>query len=221
MKNISLLLVSILLLQACIGTDLVDDFVEAKIVIENPISSLKVDSSYQFKALYFNNVGKPAEASFQWSSSDENILQITSNGLATGMAEGESTILVAANGIFATLSLLVNDTTIIVQDERVAVLATVSSYPLTGNAILKKQGGKTLLEFDERFNTTSALPGLYVYLTNNVNTINNALEVAKVKAFSGAQIYEISEDISLNEYDYVLFYCKPFLVPVGNGQLKP
>lgn len=65
------------------------------------------------------------------------------------------------------------------------------------------------------------MPGLYVYLTNNTNTINNALEVAKVKAFSGAQSYEITEDIDLTTYDFVLFYCKPFLVPVGEGELNP
>ena len=130
-------------------------------------------------------------------------------------------VIATANGLWDPLSLIVSDTTTGVVQERVAELKTVSSYPLSGRAILKKTGGKTVLEFDDTFNTTSALPGLYVYLTNNVKSINEALEVAKVKAFSGAQSYEISEDIALTKYGFVLFYCKPFLVPVGDGELKP
>lgn len=221
MKQIYILTITILSLSGCIGTDIVEDFVEAKIIIDNPISSLKVDSTYQFEAIYINNVGSQEAADFQWSSSDEDILEISVDGLALGIMEGNAQVTAKANGISEMLDLMVTDTTILILDGRIAELKTVSSYPLTGNAILKKAGGKTILEFDATFNTTSALPGLYVYLTNNVSTINSALEVAKVKAFTGAQSYEISKDISLSEYDYVLFYCKPFLVPVGNGELKP
>lgn len=221
MKKISFLLFLVALLYRCIGTDIVDDFVEAKVSIDNPITSIKVNSTYQFNATYLNNIGVPEQAMFQWQSSDESVLSIDNEGMATGLKMGEALVFAIANGISDSLSLIVSDTTIGSINERVAALRTVSTYPLSGNAILKKSGGKTILEFDDSFNTTSALPGLYVYLTNNVSTINNALEVAKVKAFSGAQSYEISEDISLTKYGFVLFYCKPFLVPVGNGELKP
>jgi len=221
MRIIYYLTISVLVLQACIGTDIVDDFVEAKVSIDNPITSLKKDRTYQFEATYLNNIGIPESAMFQWDSTDPSVLAIDSDGLARGKMKGGATIIVSANGISDSLTLLVSDTTIGSINERVAVLKTVSSYPLDGNVILKKEGGKTFLEFDDSFKTTSALPGLYVYLTNNVSTINNALEVAKVKAFDGAQSYEIEEDVSLTEYDFVLFYCKPFLVPVGDGELKP
>jgi len=176
---------------------------------------------YQFEAIYLDNIGAPSPAVFQWKSSDEEVLTIDVDGNATGVSEGESTVTASTDGVSDSLVVMVTDTTIVIQIGRVAELQTVSSYPLSGKATLKKQSGKTILEFDESFSTTSALPGLYVYLTNNVSTINNALEVAKVKAFTGAQSYEIIEDISLTEYDFVLFYCKPFLVPVGNGELKP
>ena len=78
-----------------------------------------------------------------------------------------------------------------------------------------------ILEFEDDFSTTSALPGLYVYLTNNINTINGALEIGPVTSFSGSQSYQISETDDLFKYGYVLFYCKPFVVPVGNGKLEP
>ena len=221
MRNLYYLIFIALLFQRCIGTDIVDDYVEARVTINNPIRSLKVNSTYQFKATYLNNVGSPENAAFEWKSSNMNVVKIDNEGNAFGLEEGESTIITSANGVSDSLVLFISDTTINIPNERVANLKTVSTYPLSGNATLKKSGGKIVLEFDESFTTTSALPGLYVYLTNNVSTINNALEVAKVKDFSGAQSYEVSEDISLNTYDYVLFYCKPFLVPVGNGELKP
>lgn len=221
MKYSYLLIFLVFALQSCIGTDIVDDFVEAKVSIDNPISSLKVNATYQFEATYLNNIGVPESATFQWESTDQSILTIDSDGLAEGIKKGQAMIIVSANGFSDSLALVVSDTTIGSINERIAALSTVSSYPLDGNVILKRIGGKTILEFDATFNTTSALPGLYVYLTNNVATINNALEVAKVAAFTGAQSYEIDEDISLTEYNYVLFYCKPFLVPVGNGELKP
>ena len=221
MKHSITAIMVVSLLTGCIGTDVVDDFVEARVVIENPISSLKADSTYQFNAVYLNNIGSPEAANFEWTSSDANILSIDNTGLARGIMEGDAIIMASTNGKSDEIMVSVSDTTIAVADERVAELKTVSSYPLIGNVVLKREGGKMILEFADNFSTTSALPGLYVYLTNNTSTINNALEVGKVKAFTGAQTYEIAEDIELTTYDFVLFYCKPFLVPVGDGKLEP
>lgn len=221
MKAHYLLIILTIILQGCIGTDIVDDFVEARVTIDNPITSLKVNSSYLFQATYLNNVGSPEPAMFQWKSSNENVLQIDNEGHAIGLIEGESTVIATANGVSDSLILVVSDTTIGMLGERSAELKTSSSYPLTGNALLKKTGNNLTLEFDASFNTTSALPGLYVYLSNNVNSISNAYEVGSVVEFSGAQSYNIDEDIKLYQYNYVLFFCKPFLVPVGDGELKP
>ena len=221
MRIIRISILFAFLICGCIGTDIVDDFVEATVSIDNPITSLKVSDTYQFTATYLNNIGIPEPAMFQWRSSDESVLEIDNEGKANGINIGNAIVIALSNGISDSLSIIVSDTTVGSVTERVAELKTVSTYPLSGNAILKKTGGKTILEFDDTFSTTSALPGLYVYLTNNVSTINNALEVDKVKAFAGAQSYEVPEDISLTKYNFVLFYCKPFLVPVGDGELKP
>ena len=220
MKRVYPILIG-LLVTACIGTDIVDDFVEARVAITNPIASLAKDSMYQFEATYLNNVGMEEDAEYQWESSDREVLEIDSDGLAFGLMKGIATVTVTANGVLDTLFLTVSDTTIGAITERTAELQTVSSYPLEGDVTLKEENGKTVLIFEDNFNTTSALPGLYVYLTNNVNTINNALEVGRVENFTGAQRYEITEQISLTDYNFVLFYCKPFLVPVGNGELMP
>jgi hypothetical protein len=78
-----------------------------------------------------------------------------------------------------------------------------------------------LLRLESDFRTTSALPGLYVYLSNNVSTTNNAYEIGRVIRFSGEQEYLISDLSNLSEFNYVLFFCKPFVVPVGHGELIP
>ena len=65
----------------------------------------------------------------------------------------------------------------------------------------------------------TSLPGLYVYLTNNPSTVNNAYEIGRVETFNGAHSYRIS-GVGLNEYDYLLYWCKPFSVKVGDGEIK-
>ncbi len=221
MKQIHILIFILVIFQGCIGTDVVEDFVQARVSVENPIQSLKIGDTYQFSAMYINNVGESASADFNWMSSNEEVLTIENDGFATAIKKGSATITVSANGLSDEMILTIADTTILNLNSRTAELKTVSSYPLSGTATLKKESGTTILELDASFNTTSALPGLYVYLSNNTNSISNALEVGMVTSFSGAQSYKITEDISLSAYSHVLFYCKPFLVPVGNGELKP
>ena len=86
--------------------------------------------------------------------------------------------------------------------------------------ILRNDGGLKLI-FSEDFKTTDALPGLYVYLTNNTATINNALEVGEVVQASGAQEYDLPRGVQLFDYSHVLLYCKPFRVAVGEGKFEP
>ncbi|MBL6447508.1 DM13 domain-containing protein [Fulvivirga sp. 29W222] len=211
----------LLILTGCIGTDIIDDEMEEKIVIESPLTSLKVGETHQFSAKYFNNIGKEEQVVFVWTSSDESIISIDNTGLATALKTGTVTLNVLAEGISAALKITASNETSGEVEQRTASLSTVSSYPLSGDVILKKGANGLILEFADNFNTTSALPGLYVYLSNNINTINGALEVAKVAKFSGAQSYEISTTSDLFQYNIVLFYCKPFVVPVGNGKLNP
>lgn len=205
----------------CIGTDIIDDEMEEVIIIENAIDTLKVGDQHQFEARYLNNVGLEASVTFTWNSSDAAIISVETTGLATAHQPGTVTLTVEAEGKTESIEVAAGNKTSEVVNERTANLATVSSYPLSGSALLKKSDNGLILEFGDNFNTTSALPGLYVYLTNNVNTLNGALEVGKVTAFSGRQSYEITATTDLFEYNFVLFYCKPFVVPVGNGKLNP
>lgn len=207
-------------LQGCIGTDIVEDRVDEKVVIETRVSEIKVGENYQFEASYYNNIGLPESAPISWSSSDDSVISIVETGLAMAKESGEVIIMAFFNEITDTLRVVAGSETVVPETERNAKLITVSSYPLSGTAILKEENGKLTLDLLDDFSTTSQLPGLYVYLTNNVSNINGALEIAKVTDFSGAQKYEIPGNPGLFEYSHVLFYCKPFLIPVGNGKFK-
>jgi len=79
--------------------------------------------------------------------------------------------------------------------------------------------GGVALNIADNYKTTSALPGFYVYLTNNPNSINDAVEIGEVTIFEGAHSYEIL-GVGLTDYDYVLYFCKPFRVKVGDGKIE-
>jgi hypothetical protein len=221
LKNIALVLLLPSFFSGCIGTDILEDLMEERLVIESTISSLKVSETYQFKVRYFNNIGVEESISPTWESSDATIVSINDTGLATALKKGSVMIKASYREIQTELTLITSDTTTSAPTERSTEVNTVSSYPLSGSVKLKVNGNGLILEFADNFNTTSALPGLYVYLSNNTNTISGALEVGAVTKFSGSQTYNISATGDLFKYNYVLFFCKPFVVPVGNGKLNP
>ena len=98
-------------------------------------------------------------------------------------------------------------------------IVSTSSYKLEGDFSLSETNGTLTLSFVDNYEASSALPGLYVYLTNNPNSINDALEIGKVEVFKGAHSYEI-DNTSITAFDYVLYFCKPFRVKVGDGKIN-
>ena len=98
-------------------------------------------------------------------------------------------------------------------------ITTTSSYALSGDFSLTAENNDLVLAFDENYNASTALPGLYIYLTNNPSTISGALEIGKVQTFSGVHSYTIP-NVDINEYSHVLYFCKPFNVKVGDGEIE-
>ncbi len=218
MRNIIILSV---FLSACIGTDVLDDAVDPEIIILNPVEEIAVGASYMFLAEYRDETGMPRDVPLSWESSDPDVISIDGAGNAMALEKGTVEIRVQAAERETSIQVESGDMTSGPVTTRTATLQTSSSYPLEGTATLTKTEGGLILRFMDDFRTTSALPGLYVYLSNNTATTNNAYEVAKVARFTGEQAYSIPDLTSLTDYKYVLFFCKPFVVPVGHGELKP
>lgn len=212
-----------LFLTACIQDDIVFDTVEPELRIVRAVDTIAIDSSYQFEAVYLNNVGVAAAVDILWQSTAPDIIDINNNGLATALQTGT-----------ATLSASFDDGTTIVQDavlvhtgevtvsstvERSGSIRTTSSYALGGDFRLQQNENTLQLEVADNYEASTALPGLYLYLANNPNTIANALEIGPVEVFEGAHSYTIP-GVDINDYNYLLYFCKPFNVKVGDGEIQ-
>lgn len=97
-------------------------------------------------------------------------------------------------------------------------IRTTSSYTLEGNFRYEYNGTQIILSLDDTYRASS-LPGLYLYLTNNPNSPEDGYEVGAVSVFSGEHIYTLPASIGLMDYKYLLYWCKPFRVKVGDAQL--
>ena len=220
---ILLFLFSVLITLGCIGDDFIDDAVDPVIQITNKIDTIAFNESFQFEATYLNNVGVPEDVPFEWSSSSPNIISISQNGLATGLEEGSSRISVNyQDGVVLLkdeITVHVGEETVVSTTERSGSIRTTSSYTLRGDFVLSKDGDGVKLDFSDNYSASSNLPGLYVYLTNNPNSIADAHEIGAVSVFSGAHSYSV-DTVGLNDFNYLLYFCKPFNVKVGDGEMN-
>jgi hypothetical protein len=223
-KLLFLSLIASIAFSACIKDDIIENFVEPELRITTTVDSIALDSTFQFEAIYLNNIGQEADVTTTWTSSNENIISINNNGLATALQIGESTITVETienNDRFtSSISVAVGGTTVVtVPQGKSGSVATTSSYALSGDFELTNENGNLKLQFGNDYNASTALPGLYIYLTNNPNSVSGALEIGAVQVFSGEHNYTIP-NVGLDDYRYVLYFCKPFNVKVGDGEIE-
>lgn len=230
MKQIKLfLLLSITILtQSCINDDIIDDTVNEKFTFNNSIIELTVNTTYQYSTKYTDNVGNVKTPTVTWTSSNPTIISVSNSGLITALTEGQATITASVtflNGTITSIENTITATTTFVdnngQNEKKGTIRTTSSYSLTGSFTLKEIPNTNNLELliDSNYNASSSLPGLYLYLTNNPNTINGAKEVSKVGVFNGAHKYIIT-NTGINDFSHLLYWCKPFSVKVGEAEIK-
>ena len=228
MIKFSRVLFLLLIVTSCIGEDVIDDFIEAELRILNPVEEVSLSEDYQFNVTYFNNVGEPDNTvNVSWSSSDLSIATISSSGLLTPLAVGQVSITAAVStqndNIQETFNINIVEgetTSMPVTEQKSGTIRTTSSYLLEGSFTLSEtQSGEDLiLEIDDDYRASTALPGLYLYLSNNPNSIGSAYEVGAVETFNGSHNYSIP-NTGINDYSNLLYWCKPFNVKVGDGEI--
>ena len=134
MKKLKFLIPFLLL--GCIGEDIVLDEVDPIIQFTNPISSLEVNTFYQFEYMFLDDVGATVDpASVSWTSSDETLLTVDDTGLVRGLNNGTVTLSVSAmlNELAADTSItfeITGDPTTSSVTERMGSVRTTSSYVL-------------------------------------------------------------------------------------------
>ncbi len=214
--------VSILWLQACISDDYIDDNIEPVLQIVSNIDTLEINTSFQIEYQYFNNIGQSETVEVIWTSTDPDIIDIDAAGLATAFQLGSAAIKAetTVDGVESSdvLNIAVGAFTTFEEEPAIieGSIVTTSSYELEGDFTYESTADGVRLAFKENYEASTALPGLYVYLSNNNNSIANAFEIGKVETFSGVHDYEIP-NVSLSDYSYIVYYCKPFNVKVGEG----
>ncbi|MCL7764750.1 Ig-like domain-containing protein [Polaribacter sp. Z014] len=196
--------------------------INERISINNPIEELNINNTHQYTTTYTNSSGETENTTITWQSSNTNVITVTNTGLITAIAPGEAVITATVSSSNNTLT--IQDTVTVIGNttqEKTGTLKTSSSYELKGGFTLKEIPNTNDLELtiDENYKASDRLPGLYLYFTNNINTVANAKEIEKVTVFKGAHTY-IIKNTGINDFSHLLYWCKPFGVDVGNGEIK-
>lgn len=213
------------LIQGCVGTDVIDDLVEVRLEISNPIMSLKIGDSYTLMHRYLNNVGMEESAEVRWISSNEASITIDENGLVMALQAGESEITVVLSENDQVMDKILveasGETVVVSSGKKSGTIATTSSYVLSGDFEIINTDNGVQISIANNYTASTALPGLYVYLSNNPSTVSGALEIQAVTVFSGAHTYNVeAEGLNVDTYTYLLYFCKPFNVKVGHGEIQ-
>lgn len=170
----------------------------------NEISSLNINSNHQYTIIYGGTTV------ITWESSNSAVATINANtGLVTAVAIGNTTITATTTKGGEVLT----DTTdleIIATNSRTAIMS--GSYDLSGTVTLTSLS----LVFSDDFNVNTA-PGGYFYLSNNPNSIVGGIQVSEqLTKRSGTWTIPLN-NIGINDYKYLIFWCRPFNVYLGNG----
>lgn len=79
-------------LQNCIQDDFINDTIEERISIDNPIDEIQLNDTFQLMATFFNNIGQVEQIGLVWTSSNSAVISISNTGLITALSLGNSTI---------------------------------------------------------------------------------------------------------------------------------
>lgn len=220
---------SVLVVSSCIKDDFLEDFVQPELRLTITIDSLNVDSTFTFDASFFNNIGQNEAVALDWSSSDESVVAINDQGVARGVGEGSATITVSyfdplENITVENSSNIVITTVFIAPPEepelrsKDGVIMTTTFYTLEGDFTFNEEEDGVTIDIADNYRASTGLPGFYVYLSNNRNSIAGALEIGEVTTFNGAHSYTIPE-VGFEDYSFIVYFCKPFNVKVGDAEL--
>ena len=115
------------------------------------------------------------------------------------------------------VTVMAGDMTTVPLRDRTGSFRGNRDYEVSGTFTLSNTSGELQLTFSDNFSTSNG-PGLFIYLTNSESSTAGGVELGALKSNSGAQTYDVSDEVQLGTYDYVLVYCKPFGVAFGIGK---
>lgn len=152
-----------------------------------------------------------------WSSSDVEVLTVSSSGLVTALGGGQANIIATALGVRDEIAVTVEAAVI---PTRSGSLMGTSGYIISGNFTLGRDEADDLILKVEGYTPDSNAPGPYFYLSNEIETITNAIKLGEAER-DGAYEYNITainDTVMLSSFNYLLVWCDPFAVTLGYGE---
>ncbi len=186
----------------------------ASISIQSSSTMIRVGETILFQPTVRNINGmilnnKP----ITWSSSDVSVLSVSTLGLATSLAPGAAIITATSDKAVSNgVSVLVSQA---MTTSRSGVFSGNGSYTVNGNVTMEIVNNNLQLNFTN-FSSSSG-PGLYIYLGNSVNS---GISIEALNNRTGSFTVDLPSSISIDDYNYVLIWCKPFGLTFGSALLN-
>ncbi len=145
---------------------------------------------------------------FTWQSANTAIAEVNATtGVVTAKSYGTTTITATADGI----------------QSAPAQIQVIRTGTFTGNsagtAKLKIENGVLKVQTGMNFSTSTSAPDLRIYVSKAGNNVSNAIEIGSLNQRSGAQSWNLPAGTNINEYRYVLVWCKQFSALYGTADL--
>jgi len=171
--------------------------------------------SFTFQSDFYNESGVLDEAAtINWSSSDEAVLSINENGVASAMSSGTANIEASYDGISTSVSVLVEG------DEPTERTGTLmgTGYDIEGAFTLSQNEAGDLILTIEGYKPDG--PGPYFYLTNQNNNVNNGINLGEAKTPGDITINvsEVDPSVEVSSFNFLMIWCEPFRVRLGVGE---
>lgn len=192
----------------------------ATITLTTPSSSnVAIGSTLQLTASATDVNGNALNVtSFNWTSNNTSVATVDQNGLVTGVADGLVTITASTNNVNSQAYQLTIGNGGSSQASRKGQFGGANGYSVSGEATLEAAGNGVKLVLGSNFSSQNG-PGLYVYLSNSASSVSGGVELGKLRKNSGTDEYTI-DNVSLDQYNFVLIYCKPFGATFGAAEFN-
>lgn len=170
------------------------------VITPSDLHEIRLNETSPLMAMGKTNAGTTVNGLvFNWSVTNSNIATITNAGIVTGLAYGTTNITASANNIQSPALML-----------QVIRRGSFTGSGSTGMAKLKIENGVLKLQTSADFSVSTGAPDLRIYLGNNNNNINGALEVASLNQRNGAQSWNLAATVNITQYRYAIVWCKQF-----------
>ncbi len=215
---------------------------DTDIRLGNIITSIDISETEKqsIEAVFVNNKGQEdTTVEINFTSSDENVLTVNSTGEITPISQGNAVITISVDESLSTKStdiisekveINISDTTVVEEvpeePEPQPTAEVIGSgvferldYAINGGFEIITENNETRIELNDSF-STSTLPDLVIYLSNTTASFANAQIISEDINASGAQTFDIPNNVDTSSYRFVLLFCRRFNQPVGFGTIQ-